>query len=426
MKKILLVIRQELINTFSRPSFLIVAIGIPLLGVLVLGGIKVVQNRSDTPSEPQVEEWKMEVEGYIDQADLIQIIPPDLPEGHLLPFENEELAKEALESGQISAYYIIPANFVEDGEIYYVYPESKPLIEDGQKWVMSWTLLVNLQGGDIEAADRIWNPVGELAERVIRTPEEALSPSASDACSRPGGACELNDLVRYIPSIMAALFFISFMFSSTMLFTSIATEKENRTMEVLLLSISPRQLLAGKTIGLVLAGLIQTMVWLGAVYTIFNIGGSTLSLPENFTFPADIIIWSLIFFLSGIGIYASLMAGAGALAPKMKDASGANFIAMSPLLLGYMVGIMAPLADSAEATIPFILSFFPLTSPIVMVMRITNSVVPLWQILLSVGLIIVTNILINQATASLFKAQYLLSGQPFSVKRYFNILFSRS
>jgi ABC-2 type transport system permease protein len=427
MKKILLIIRQEIITTFSRPSFLIVAIGIPLLGVLILGGVKVIQNRSDDPdkiSDPPADEWQMEIEGYIDQADLIQVIPPDLPEEHLISFENEEQAKQALAAGKISAYYIIPADFIEEGEILYVFPEFRPLIDDGQKWVIRWTLLVNLQGGDLDAANRIWNPVGRLDERVITPSAEVEIPDADEACSRPGSNCRSNDLVRYIPSLIAALFYISFMFSSTMLFTSVATEKENRTLEVLLLSVSPRQLLAGKTIGLGISGLIQTTVWLGAVYTIFNLGGSTLNLPENFTFPADILIWSLVFFLSGFGVYASLMAGAGALAPKMKDAGGANFIVMSPLLLGYLVGIMAPLAESADAALPIILSFFPLTSPIVMVMRLTDSVVPLWQILVSAGLLIATNIVINRATASIFKAQNLLSGEPFSPRRYFRVLFA--
>lgn len=429
MKKILLIIRQELIITFSRPSFLVVAIGIPLLSVLILGGVKVIQNRAGADGAGQdspAEEGQMEVEGYIDHSDLIQVIPADLPADHLISYQNEDLAEQALASGEISAYYIIPSDYLESGQIIYVFPETRSLIDDGQEWVMNWTLLVNLLGGDLEAANRIWNPVGQLEERVITAEEEEERPLAGEACSRPGAACESNDLVRYIPSIMAILFYISFMFSSTMLFSSIGTEKENRTLEVLLLSISPRQLLAGKTIGLGIAGLIQTLFWLGSVYTIFNLGGSTISLPENFSFPADIILWSLFFFLSGFGVYASLMAGAGALVPKMKDAGAANLIAMTPLMIGYMVGIIAPLADSAEAAVPIILSFFPLTSPIVMVMRLTNNVVPLWQLLLAAGLLIATNVITIRATSSLFHAQNLLSGQPFSIKRYFQLLFKRS
>lgn len=429
MSKTLLVIRQELINTFNRRSYLVVAFGIPLLAVMILGVVKVVQSRSGesaTTSNSPSEEWQMEIEGYIDQSGLIQIIPADLPEGHLISYENEEQAQAALASEEISAYYIVPTNYVENGEIFYVFPESRSLIKDGQEWVMKWTLMVNLLGGDLEAAARIWNPVGELSERIISASPAEGDTAASEACARPGSACEANELIQFIPSIMAILFFMSFMTTSTMLFNSIGIEKENRTLEVLLLSISPRQMLAGKTIGLAAAGLIQTIVWLGAVYTIFNLGGSTLSLPEDFTFPADILLWSLILFLGGFGIYASLMAGVGAMVPKMKDAGAATMIAMGPLLLGYMVGILAPIAEMADAIVPFILSFFPLTAPIVMVMRLTNSLVPLWQLLLSTGLILATNVLINRATASMFQAQYMLSGQPFTVKRYFQLLLNRS
>ena len=429
MKKTLLIIRQELINTFSRPSYLVVAIGIPLLAVLILGGVKLIQSRSgeeDTTSINPSEEWQMEIEGYIDQSGLIQVIPSDLPEGYLISYENEDQAQQDLAAGEISAYYIIPPDYLEKGEISYVFPETRPLIANGQEWVMKWTLLVNLLGGDLEAADQIWNPVWNLDERNISASAAQGNLDGSEACSRPGSACESNDLIRYIPSIMAALFFVSFMNSSTMLFTSIGIEKENRTLEVLLLSISPRQMLAGKTIGLASAGLLQTMIWMGAVFVIFNLGGSTLNLPENFTFPVYILAWSLIFFVCGFGVYASLMAGVGALVPKMKDAGAANLIAISPLLLGYIVGILAPLAEAADGLIPVILSFFPLTSPIVMVTRLTDSIVPMWQLILSAALLLATNILINRATASLFHAQNLLSGQPFSVKRYFKLLLERS
>ena len=104
MKKTLLIIRQELINTFSRPSYLVVAFGIPVLAVLILGAIKVIQSRSvesgTSPASPS-EEWQMEVEGYVDQSGLIQSIPEDLPEGHLIAFENEDQAGKALASGGI-------------------------------------------------------------------------------------------------------------------------------------------------------------------------------------------------------------------------------------------------------------------------------------------------------------------------------------
>jgi ABC-2 type transport system permease protein len=290
---------------------------------------------------------------------------------------------------------------------------------------MAWTLTVNLLEGDVELADRVRNPAWKVEETSIAPRTRAGVPVVED-CSRPGAACESNDLIRYMPSIMVAIFYVAFMSSSSMLFNSIGAEKENRTIEVLILSISPRQLLAGKTLGLGIAGLLQTMVWLGAIYISFNLGGSTLSLPENFTFPAEILAWSLLFFFGGYGLYASLMAGAGAMVPRMKEAGIASYIAIMPLFFGYVFGLMAPLAKASDSAFLVFLSLFPLTSPVVMVMRLTDSVVPLWQLLLSVGLTYLTAYLVLRAVAAMFHAQNLLSGQPFSTKRYFQALVGAS
>jgi ABC-2 type transport system permease protein len=181
-------------------------------------------------------------------------------------------------------------------------------------------------------------------------------------------------------------------------------------------------LLAGKTLALGIAGLAQTIVWLVAIYILFNLGGSTLSLPEGFQFPVEIAAWGLVFFIGGFALYASLMAGAGALVPKMKEAGIANFIAMFPLFFGYIFGIMAPLAEATSSNLLVFLSVFPLTSPVVMIMRLTDGFVPLWQLLLSMGLLFISAYFTLQMVAAMFHAQNLLSGQPFSVKRYLQAL----
>ena len=188
--------------------------------------------------------------------------------------------------------------------------------------------------------------------------------------------------------------------------------------EVLMTSISPRQLLAGKTLGLGAASLFQTVVWLGAMYFSFNLGGRTLSLPENFEFPVDLLIWGIVFFLGGYGLYASLMAGVGALVPNMKEAGVANFIVIFPLFIGYLFGLFAPLTQNANSAFLIFLSIFPLTSPVVMIMRLTNDIIPAWQPIFSAILLFVSVLLASRSAADIFHARNLLSGQPFSLKRY--------
>ncbi|MEN8172921.1 MAG: ABC transporter permease [Chloroflexota bacterium] len=426
MRKTLLVMRQELIATFSRPSYLFFAYGIPIIAVLVLSVVNIIQSKSTENTAAAVSsetEFQLETEGFVDDAGLIQTISDDFQD-HLLRYETEDLAKQALQSGEISAFYIIPEDYLASGQVDYVYPDDRSYLSDGQQWVIKSVLNFNLLDGDSELADQIWNPIQHLEVRNLADEFNGGVISRED-CSRPGADCESNELIRLMPSILVVIFFIAFMSSSNMLFASIGTEKENRTIELLMLSISPRQLLAGKTLALGIAGLSQTLVWLSAIYFSLNMGGSILKLPVGFVFPVEIVAWGLVFFIGGFALYASLMAGAGALVPKMKESGIANHIAMAPLFFGYIYGLFAPLVGATTSPLTAFLSFLPLTSPVVMVMRLTDSLVPLWHLLLSVVLLFIAAYLTFQVIAAMFNAQNLLSGQPFSARRYLRALTGR-
>ena len=417
MNKTLLVLRYELVTTLRRRSFLLMAFGIPLLAILIFGGATIVKGNSTDSSDAtsETEAFELEVEGYVDQSGLLSIIPPDIPPGHLLAYADEEQARQALESGDIAAYYVILEDFVETGEIFYVYPDTTPLISDGQDWLMRRALLLNLLDGDIELADRVWDPMDLEVTNLAPEPQQDRGPGYQS-----------NLLIRYLPAIMAILFYVFLLTASNILLRNISSEKENQTIEILMLSLTPRQMLAGKIIGLGIASLLQTISWVGSLFTLMNMGGGTLGLPEEFTLPVSILAWGLVFFTLGFAIYASLMAGVGALVPKLKEASQASFVAMTPLMIGYIVGLLSPLAEAPHGAIPTVLSLFPLTAPTVMMMRLTVGNVPLWQLLLSAGLMSVTAYAIVCAVAAMFRAQHLLSGQPFSVKRFFGALVGRA
>ena len=417
MNKTLLVLRYELVATLRRRSFLLMAFGIPLLAILIFAGVTIVKGNSTDSSDvtSETETYELEVEGYVDQSGLVSVVPQGDASDYLAAYADEEQAQQSLASGEIAAYYIVPEDFVETGKVFYVYPDTTSLTSDGQEWLILWTLLVNLLDGDIELADRIWNSIDLEVTNLAPEPQQDR-----------GLGYQSNLLIRYFPSAMAALFFTIFMTNSTHFLGNISSEKENQTIEILMLSITPRQMLAGKIIGLGITGLLQVIAWLGAIFILMSLGGQTLNLPEEFTFPASILAWGLVFFLLGFAVYASLMAGVGALASKLKEANQAVFAVMSPLFAGYMVGILAPLAGAPHAVLPTALSLFPLTAPIVMMMRLTEGSVPLWQLLLSAGLMLVTTYIIVHAVAAMFHAQNLLSGQPFSFKRFANALLGRA
>ena len=418
MNKTLLVLRHELATTFRRRSFLVMSFGLPLLAIIVVAVLTFLRSDADSspgpssaPAPPEIE-----IEGYVDLSGLIHTIPETIPPGHLLAYAGEEQAKQALTSGEIAAYYVIPPDYLETGELYYVYPDTKPLLSGGQEWVMQRTLLENLVG-DPELADMVWNPIGlEWTKLAAGQPGGAGQP----------GAGEDNETVQFIPALMVILLYVSFMINANLLAESVSSEKENRTMEILMVSISPRQMLTGKIVALGAAGLVQVVLWVGTAYALINVGGQTLSLPEGFAIPASILFWGVVFYLLGYAVYGSLMAGVGSLTSRMKDASQASFLILSPLMVGYMIGLLAPLAEETQGLLPVVLSMFPLTAPVLMMMRLAAGTVPLWQILLSAALMLGTAYLIVRAVAAMFHAQNLLSGQPFSAKRFFRVLLGRA
>lgn len=283
---------------------------------------------------------------------------------------------------------------------------------------MRWTLLVNVLGGDVELATRVWNPTN------LDVTDLTPGSQPDQACSQPGMSCESNLLIRYLPMIMLVLFYLFITTGSSLLLRNISGEKENRLLEILMLSISPLQMLAGKIVGLGFAALLQMVAWIGTVYIVLRTGGQTLNLPAGFQIPPSLLGWGLVFFLLGYALYASLMAGAGALAPKVKETTQVTWVVMMPLLAGYLVGLFV--VEDPHGRLATGLSLFPLTSPVLMMLRLTVGGVPLWHTLLAVGLLVLTIIFVIRAVARMFHAQNLLSGQSFSAKRFYAALLGRA
>ena len=418
MNKTLLVLRHELAITFRRRSYLVMAFGLPLLAVIVFAVIILLRGDADSSggASPAPALPELQIEGYVDLSGLIQTIPDAIPPGRLLAYADEEQAKEALASGTIAAYYVIPAEYLESGELFYVYPDTKPLLSDGQEWVILRTMVENL-AGDAELADMVWNPMNlEWTKLAAGQPAGAKVPASG----------QTSEVAQFIPAIMVILLYMSFMMNSNLLAESVSKEKENRTIEILMVSISPEQMLVGKIVALGTAGMIQIILWVGTALILINMGGQTLALPPGLTLPPSILFWGVVFYLLGYAVYGSLMAGVGALTARMKEASSASFLILSPLMVGYLVGLLAPLAEETQGLLPVALSLFPLTAPVLMMMRLADGTVPLWQILLSAALMLVSAYLIVRGVAAMFHAQNLLSGQPFSASRFFRALVGRA
>ena len=422
MKKTLEIIRYEFASALGRKSYLFVAFGIPILAVVIFAGINLVRsnNSASATAEQEHERFQFEVEGYVDKAGIITSMPEDVPEGTLRPYPSENAAKDAMENGEITAYYVIPAEYIDTGDMVYVHPDVNPIAEGGQNWVMIWTLYFNLLDRNTDLASNVWSPANYVRRDLSLISSQDGGPI--DECSIPGYTCESNELIQLLPIFIMAIIYISIISGGSILLRLVSSEKDSRIMEILLLSASPNQLLNGKVISYCILGFLQVLAWLGAVYLIFRVGGTTLSLPPGFSLPISLLVWGLIFFVLGYAVYATIMAGAGALTPKVSQYTSVYFIVSSPLLISYLFSIM--LAMRPHSPLAVGLSIFPLSAPIMMMTRLTVGNVPLWQPILAAVLTIIMAVLIIRAVARMFRAQMLLSGQPFSIQRYLKALMN--
>jgi len=406
---------NEIRTTLRRKSFTILALGVPLvMGTIALIVMAVNRDVSSAPvaSTEVIDAAKQTaegacpeiVEGYADEGGLIETLPADIPPGWLTEYATEETARAALEAEEIAAYYIIAAGYVETGEITYVTPQYNPISDDVETDGIEWILLVNLLGDAGLAAD-VWNPLD-----VKVTALESVEPEAAQD----------SWIVKLFPRLMTFVLYMVILTPAGVLMNAITDEKKDRVIEVLILSVSPQQMIGGKILALGLLGLLQTALWVGVLWAVIHFGGQPLDIPADFTLPAGLLVWASVYGLLGYAMYGAQMAGLGALAPNVKDASGASFIVLMPLIIVYV--LLTAILSTPDGSLALVLSLFPLTSPVGMIARMTQTTVPLCQAVLAAALQLLTAILIVRLVARLFRAQMLLSGQPFSAKRFFGAL----
>lgn len=411
MNKTWLVMRNEIVINVTRRSWILLTFGLPLVLAVVLFARPLLTGRaapaagvSDGPAEQQ----ELKVEGYVDHGGLIQTISDDLRD-KLIAYPDEASAQQAMASGDITAYYIVPEDYVEQGEFVYVYPDVSGFERKGQSWVMRWTLLVNLLDGDIDRAQRVWNPMDLKVTSQSSEPQREVG----------------LDAAYWIPYGTGMLLYIVIIMSSSLLRQSTGNERKDRVQELLLLSISPQQMLTGKMFGLAFVGLLQTLIWGGTGYVMMRLGGQTLNLAAGVLPPPSVVAWAVVFFVLGYMVYASLLGGVGALAgPNQMGSSSADFVIIWPLIIP--IFFMMLLIENPNSTLAVVLSMFPLTAPVAMVTRLATGLVPVWQPVLAAGLMAALAFGIVRAVARAFRAQMLLSGQPFNVRRYFAALLGRA
>lgn len=327
-------------------------------------------------------------------------------------------ASQAVRDGDADAALIASRN--DEGDLVFTY-----LNDDGEIDALSQQIYAGVAALTLE--DRLAQSGIDQAtfEAAIAPPAYALEAATNDA-----GVSD--DEIGGI-EIALAYFFTILMFMAIMLYGNwvaqgVVEEKSTRIMEIMINAATPRDLLAGKVLGIGAAGLLQMLPMLlagGVAFALqrpiaraFDI--STASLPD-FDFSGvsvGAIGWFLVYFLLGFTLYAAMYAALGSLVSRQEEVSQA----VAPMQTISMVGYIAAFVTMwmPDSLITRILSIFPLTSPFTMISRVIVSDPPAWELTLSVGLLALATLGAIVVAARIYRVGVLQYGQKPSLKAVFS------
>lgn len=216
--------------------------------------------------------------------------------------------------------------------------------------------------------------------------------------------------------ILIFLLYMAIMMYGQLVATSVATEKSSRAMELLITSARPNNLMFGKIIGSGLAGLAQMAVLLGSAFVFFNLNRpywqDNAIIHSIFDMPLSILIYSLVFFILGYFIYAFLYGALGSLASRTEDINTSVMPITFLFIAAFFIAITGMTSGQTESPLMVIGSFIPFLSPTVMFVRIAMGEVALWEILLSIALLIISTIGLGYLCAKIYRIGVLLYGKP--------------
>lgn len=408
MNKSLMIAKYEFLKTVKRKEFILMTLGFPLFFILIIL-VPLLLAGTSSPEDLNL--------GYIDKSNSFEF-PDEITVRGSMIFTNEiplttnkqeldgtnneeypiikftqysdiESAKQDLGSGTLSGYLIIPEDYIKTGIVEsYVMGKGTNIPHEELSELMVNNLLRDKV--DEDTLQRVKDPITFKRFSVETTGE----------ISEKGLSELLEDFA--LPYITGILLLISIFTSSGYLLQSVAEEKESRIIEILLSSVTPIEMLTGKIVGLGSVGLVQIAIWL-------SVGFAGLIYVLALSINPFLLVLSLAYFVLGFLLFASMMAAVGAISGSMRESQQLipifTFPAIAPILF------MQVLITEPEGTLSMFFSMFPLTSPVAMLIRMGVSDVPVYQIAVSLFILMVSVYFVIIASARLFRVGLLMYGK---------------
>ncbi|MGP0019138.1 MAG: ABC transporter permease [Candidatus Sulfotelmatobacter sp.] len=314
------------------------------------------------------------------------------------PTEAERAAlRDKVTSQAIDGFLWLSDDAIASGKVTWTsrnmafFSERSRLSETLNRIIQSERLSKN--GLSADAVDKLLKPIKIEAVRMERGRE-----------AKGSGAPKFLEVV-----VMVMLLYMAVLFYGISVMRSVLEEKNSRILEVLLSSASSTQLMTGKLLGVGAVGLTQILVW---VVMAVAFALPAMAMQPSFSelqIPLGVLVAFAAFFLLGYLLYSTMYAAVGAITTTEQEGQQLQFLIIVPLVLS--VFMLAPVVRNPDATAMVWMSMVPFFAPVVMYARIVVQTPPLWQIALSLILLIATIAGLLVMCARIYRIGILIYGK---------------
>ena len=387
MAKWWLVARHEYLKITRKRSFVISTLAIPasivIMLALVIGVIVLSMDRKPI--------------GYVDRAGVLPARPTVSKDSiEFLAFADEPSARAALEQGQLQAYYVLAPDYLTSRAVQLVYWDKTPGMAQSD---FDDFIRQNL-GTTLPAA----------AAQRLRDGFE-LTARSGDGRQEISGDSFLSLMV---PFFVGMFFTIVVLSSGTDLLSTVTDEKENRTIEVMVTSIAPGQLIVGKSLGLLAVALTQIAILFLTIVVSLLVGAQFIPLLQTLRVPWSMFLTLAIFFLPTFALIAGMMIAVGSVVTETRQ--GQQIAGAFSMLFTLPFFFMIVFFTAPNSPLAIMLTIFPTTSFLTIALRWSMTTIPLWQMALGWLLVTGSAVAMIWVAARVFRLGMLNYGQRLTTR----------
>lgn len=418
--KIWLVLKREYLTRVKSKSFILITALTPLAFIAFIG-IIVFINISETEVEKRI--------GIHDNTNVLVERLVNINETRYFDVRNtpvDSLRTQVL-NGNLDGYIVLTDSVITHSK--------SPVLVHGGSGGLSFISGVR---SDLRDAVREERLTRENVSDEVRDIFETRTGLEAVKLTEEGEQEDNTIFASAIGFVLGLMIFFGIFFYGALLMRGVIEEKTNRVIEVIASSVKPIELMFGKLFGILSMALTQFVIWI-----FFYIGLSMAAAPvvgmimqaqmsdlpedaaeaassfdasvlENIVIEPYIFVYFILFFLLGFLIYSALFAAIGAAVDNEQDSQQFMPIVGLPIFIAYFLN--TKVMQAPDSSLSTFVSIFPLTSPINMISRIASTSVPIWQIALSILLMILTFLGIMWLAAKIYRVGILMYGKKPSFK----------